>query len=89
MKDRYLEVTYRKGKALAAYLYLRRGLVEKSARTEQAAPGILLDVSASGDPIGLEITAPDHVTADQVNNVLAKLGLPMLSPEELAPLPAG
>lgn len=39
MKDRYLEVTFRKGKPLAAYLYLPRATGVKSARTEEAAPG--------------------------------------------------
>ena len=88
MKDRYLEVTFRKGKPLAAYLYLPRSVGEKSARTEEALPGVLVDFAASGAPIGLEILAPASVTVSQINVVLSTLGLAAISPEELAPLQA-
>ena len=88
MKDRYLEVTFRKGKPLAAYLYLPRSVGTKSARTEQALPGVLVDFSLSGEPIGLEIVTPTSVTVSQINVVLTKLGLAAISPEELAPLQA-
>ncbi|WDT74361.1 MAG: DUF2283 domain-containing protein [Candidatus Manganitrophus sp.] len=86
MKERYLEVTFRKGKPLAAYLYLPREVGIKSARTESAAPGLYVDYSAGGKPIGLEITAPAQVTIDQINAMLEQLSLPKISPEELAPL---
>ena len=88
MKDRYLEVTFRKGKPLAAYLYLPRSVGAKSTRTEEALPGVLVDFSASGEPIGLEIIIPASVTVSQINVVLSKLGLAAVSPEELAPLQA-
>ena len=41
MRDRYLEITFRKGKMLAAYLYLPRVIGAKSARTEEVGPGLL------------------------------------------------
>lgn len=88
MKGRYLEVTFRKGKPLAAYVYLPRHVGMKSARTHEAAPGLLVDYAVSGEPIGLEITAPAQVTIDQINQVLATLGLAVMAPEELAPLHA-
>jgi uncharacterized protein YuzE len=88
MKDRYLEVTFRKGKPLAAYLYLPRSVGAKSDRTEEAFPGVLVDFSANGKPIGLEIITPTSVTVSQINVVLTKLGLAAISPEELAPLQA-
>ena len=88
MKERYLEVTFRKGKPLAAYVYLPRHGKMKSAKTVEAAPGILVDYAGSGEPIGLEITAPAHVTVEQINAVLAPLGLSAMTPEELAPLRA-
>jgi hypothetical protein len=69
-------------------LYLPRAAGTSSARTKQAAPGILLDYSDKDEPIGVEITAPTHVTADQVNDVLKAIGLASLSPEDLAPLRA-
>jgi hypothetical protein len=88
MKDRYLDVTFRKGKPLAAYLYLPREPGVKSHRTEKASPGLLVDYADGGEPIGLEITAPSQVTVEQINAVLDKLGLENIDPEELAPLKA-
>ncbi len=88
MKDRYLEVTFRKGKPLAAYLYLPRSVGARSVRTEEAGPGIRVDFAADGSAIGLEITAPSTITVDQVNAVLARLGAAVIGPEELAPLRA-
>lgn len=86
MKERYLEVTFRKGKPLAAYLYLPREGGIKSVRTVSATPGLCIDYSSDGKPIGLEITAPGQVTIDQINAMLEQLNLPEISPEELAPL---
>lgn len=88
MKGRYLEVTYRDGKPLAAYLYLPRGAGQKSERTEKAAPGILVDFAADGAPIGLELPSPTDVTAGDVNRVLEMLGLKAMAPAELEPLRA-
>jgi len=88
MKTRYLEVTFRKGKPLAAYLYLPREPGVKSARTETVGSGLLVDYQADGRPIGLEITAPGKVTLDQINAVLERLHLPLLDPQELTPLKA-
>lgn len=89
MKHHYLEISYRKGKPLAAYLYLPRDKGAKSARTEKtAAPGLLVDFSIKGIPIGIEIVTPSTVTLEQINQVLTKLGLTQLGPEDLAPLRA-
>jgi hypothetical protein len=88
MKERYLEVTFRKGKPVAAYLYLPRCTGVQSFRTEEARPGVLVDYAATGEPIGLEITAPGQVAAEEINAVLEKLGLATMGPEELAPLKA-
>jgi hypothetical protein len=86
MKDRYLEVTFRKGKPFAAYLYLPRRPGTKSAWTAEGAPGILVDYAVNGEPIGLEITAPAQVTVEAINAVLERVGLAHVAPEELAPL---
>ncbi len=88
MRQRYLEVTFRKGKPLAAYLYLPRPAGVKSTQTVEATAGIFVDYAASGEPMGLEITAPAHVTVDQINTVLETLGLTAMAPEELTPLHA-
>ena len=88
MNARYLEVTFRKGKPFAAYLYLPREVGLKSVRTESVMPGLLVDYAAGGEPIGLEITAPGKVTVGQINAALKSLGLSEMEPEELAPLQA-
>ncbi len=88
MKDRYLEVTYRKGKPFAAYLYLPRESGIKSARVEQAGNGLLIDYAASGVPIGLEITAPGAVSVAQINAVLERIGQRRLDEAESRPLAA-
>ncbi len=88
MNEPYLEITFRHGRPLAAYLYLPREADEKSVRTEQAAPGLLIDFAAGGRPIGLEITAPGKVSSRMINRALTDLGLPPLSDADLAPLKA-
>ena len=50
MKNAYLEVTFRHGRPLAAYLYLPRRPSDKSYRTERAAPGLVIDFNRSGKP---------------------------------------
>lgn len=88
MRQRYLEVTYRKGKPLAAYLYLPREVGARSARTEDGGPGLRVDYDAAGKPIGLEITAPSAVTIADVNAVLTRIGVAELAAEDWAPLRA-
>ena len=43
MKDSYLEVTFRHGRVLAAYYYLPRRAGQKSYRTEEVEPSIVVD----------------------------------------------
>ena len=88
MKRPYLEVTFRKGKPVAAYLYLPRAPGAKSARTVEARPTVLVDYAASGEPIGIEMTAPASVDAALVNAVLAEIGVAPIEPSELSPLHA-
>lgn len=86
MKDRYLEITFRKGKIIAAYLYLPRDTDEKSQRTEKAGEGVLIDYGKTGRPIGIEITAPKQIRLEAINSILARLNIPPLQEEEFAPL---
>lgn len=88
MKQRYLEVTYRKGRPLAAYLYLPRAVGMRSVRTQEVSPGVLVDFAESGEAIGLEIITPMSITVEQINTALTTLGLPTLTSKELAPLQA-
>ena len=86
MKDRYLEVTFRKGKPLAACLYLARDPGMRSYRTESIGSGILVDCGPHDEPIGLEITAPEQATLFDINQTLSRLNLPPISPVEAFPL---
>ena len=86
MRGRYLEVTFRKGRAIAAYLYLPRRGAERAARVSKATPGLLIDYNANGKAIGIEITAPGRVSLTALNRVLSRLGQARLRPEDLAPL---
>jgi hypothetical protein len=52
MKYPYLEVTYRHGRPLAAYLYLPRQPGEKSYKTTKAHQGLIIDCGERGNPIG-------------------------------------
>jgi Protein of unknown function (DUF2283) len=88
MRSSYLEVTFRNGRALAAYLYLPRRPTDKSWRTERTAPGLVIDFNRSGNPIGIEITAPAKLSAVALNRVLRRLGLPTVTRADLAPLRA-
>lgn len=88
MKESYLEVTFRHGRPLAAYLYLPREPGEKSFRTSKAPLGMVIDFNHGGKPIGIEMTAPAKVTLAALNDLLRDLGLPSLSAADLQPLRA-
>ena len=88
MKWPYLEVTFRHGRPLAAYLYLSRSPGDRSRRTSRAGVGMLIDYTEEGRPIGIEITAPDKVTVADINGVLVGLNVPTLTAEDIAPLRA-
>lgn len=88
MKNSYLEVTFRHGRPFAAYLYLPRGPKDKSYRTERVEPGLVIDFSRRGKPIGIEITAPTKLSTPALNRVLRRLGAPTVTRADLAPLRA-
>lgn len=88
MHDRYLEVTFRKGKAIAAYLYLSRQSGAKSTRTRPIGQGLVVDYGLGDRLLGVELTAPSQVTLEDVNQVLRDHGLELLTTEELSPLRA-
>lgn len=88
MKEAYLEVTYRRGQPLAAYLYLPREKRQKCVRTRLVDPGLVVDFAASGEPIGIEITAPSQLTVVTLNRLLRELGCAPVRRADLAPLRA-
>lgn len=82
-----LEITYRKGRPLAAYLRLgsARGRV---AATRELAPNLIGDFDEGGRLRGLEILAFDANTLAKINEVLAAHGAPSVPEHELSPLRA-
>lgn len=88
MQEPYLQVTFRHGRPLAAYYYLPRAADAKPARSRRAQPGLVIDYSASGEPIGIEITAPSQLTLDTFNALLRELGIGSLGEDDFAPLHA-
>jgi len=88
MNDSYLEVTFRHGQPIAAYYYLPRRTRDKSHRTRRVEPGLVIDFTRAGKPIGIEILAPDKLTLAVFNRVLRELEFRPLKRADLAPLVA-
>jgi len=88
MREPYLEVTFRHGRPLAAYLYLPRSPGDRSRRTVKTDGGLIIDYTESGKPIGIEITAPAAVTIGDLNAALKSLNVATLTEEDLVPLRA-
>lgn len=88
MSEAYLEVTYRRGRALAAYYYLPRRPRDRSYRTRRAASGLLVDYASDGRALGIEITAPSQTSLPTINKLLRKLGQRPLTRAEISPLRA-
>jgi hypothetical protein len=86
MTECSLQVTYRKGRAFAAYLHLSHPTGEKSVRTVASPDGLLIvDYATSGKPVGVEITAPQAVPLDRLNRLLAEIGEPPLTEQDYKP----
>lgn len=88
MKHAYLEVTYGKGRPVAAYYYLPRQSGDTSVRTERVDGGLLVDYSSDGRSIGIEISSPAHIDLRGLNQVLKRLGQEPVRREDLGPLVA-
>jgi uncharacterized protein YuzE len=83
-----LPVTYRNGKPFAAYIYLARTPGQRSVRTREISPEILIDYAADGSPLGIEIVSPGYVAEEEITRAFAALGLAPPAAAELAPLRA-
>ena len=83
-----VQVTYRKGRPFAAYIYLRRRPGQKSARTERVSSEVLIDYAADGTPLGIEVVSPGHVSLAEINEAFERLGLELPEPRDLEPLRA-
>jgi hypothetical protein len=86
MREYSLEVSYRRGRVIAAYLDVLRRKGQKSYRTIQAEPGLVIDLNRRGRPTGVEILYPSKLTLRRLNCVLRELGLPTVKRADIAPL---
>ena len=87
MSKPYLEVTYRKGKPFAAYLYLDRRSGDSAARSERR-DDFVVDFSDDGRPIGVELIRLRHIDLLVLNEVLSAAHAASLVSDDLAPLSA-
>lgn len=86
MNTPYLEATFRRGKPLAAYLYLPRRCGDTVASSQPVDDLLVVDRATDGRAVGIEILDPIHVTIQQVNALLRQLHQPEMEQSELAPL---
>ncbi len=78
-----LDVTYLHGKPLVAYLTCGNGPV---TTTQELPGGLVVDVAADGQLIGIELLHPAATTLAQINAVLARFGLPACQADDVQPL---
>ncbi len=87
MTERGLQLTYRRGQVLAAYLTLTHPTGQKVSRTHATVDGLfVVDFASNGLPVGIEITAPRKVTLVALNELLARLGEVALSEQDYGPV---
>ena len=87
MTERGLQVTYRRGQVLAAYRTLAHPTGQKISRTEPTVDGLLVvDLAGNGLPIGIEITAPETVLLERLNQLLTELGESPMAQRDYRPL---
>ncbi len=89
--ERELQITYRKGRVLAAYLYFSHdeAVNRKSVRTVPSSDYLLVvDYAETGKPLGVEIVTPQAVTLERLNQLLVEIGEAPMAEQEYAPLRA-
>ncbi len=86
MNDRYLEITFRRGKPLAAYLYLTGKKGTWCTKTIKIDERLIADYDQDGVPIGLEIISPATASVQQIKDALEKIDVEPIDENELAPL---
>jgi hypothetical protein len=83
-----IQMTYRDGKPFAAYIGLGRAIGERSVRSEEVRPELVVDFDEDGRPLGIEVIDPVSATAEEIYGVFDALGLRRPSPGALSPLTA-
>lgn len=86
MKSISLQVTYRKGRPSAAYIWLDHRPGTKSTRSVEWKPDLIVDFAADDRPIGVEVVDPENVTTADIFAVFDGLGLARPDAADLVPL---
>ena len=86
LKHPFLEVSYRRGKPFAGYLYLSDPRPRVPCRTEEIRPGVLIDLGDDGEPLGIEFLSPGTVTLDDLRAIETHLRGARLQREDLSPI---
>lgn len=88
METMSIQVTYRMGEPLAAYIHLGRRPGERAVRSEEVGPEVIADYGADGQVLGLEVVSPGSTTAEDIFAAFDKLGLGRPTAADLRPLVA-
>ena len=83
-----VQVTYRRGRPFAAYIYLRPAAGLTSKRTERVSDDVLIDYAQNGLALGIEIVSPGQVRLDEINAAFDRIGLARSERRDLEPLKA-
>ena len=83
-----LRIEYLDGKAIVAYLTLPHPVRLKSHYVRRMGPGLMVDFSRGGRPLGIEILDPRRTSLAGLNRVMKRLRLTPLRPHDVAPLRA-
>lgn len=75
MKTPSLQITYRKGKPFAAYIYLAPKPKHESTRTKRIRPGVVVDFGPENQPRGIEVVSPSLISLQDLRDVCEELGL--------------
>ena len=81
-----LQVTYRKGRFVAAYHDLPGTAGRKVHVSREVGDGLVADFDEEGRPVGIEILTSEAAGLQTFNPVLAELGCGGVTAEELGPL---
>ncbi len=85
MRNSSLQVTYRRGKFMAAYLYLAPKRGQRAAHTSETSNGIIIDSAEDGSILGIEFLSESLIDPRKVNEALAELGAAPIDAEDLQP----
>jgi uncharacterized protein YuzE len=83
---RDLQVTFRNGRLMAAYLHLQKRDGLTVAHSRRTGDGMIVDLAPDGTAIGIEFVAPSKVSLSGINQLLQSVGQTTASADELWPL---